>query len=181
MLIPLLIGAAFFTSMKAVSLSGSAVAAAIPLGLQKDKKRLQRDQRLGLKTVFYEDQQRLAAENKKKGKMFIPAMPEALEPFVFKKEFLPESMHWLCSQEWLLTQSEFVQLFAMVRRDMLDRGEGDFAETTKAMSSRTGIDYQELASHVRLVSGPIDYVHLMWLSDNRMADPLIKKKLATLR
>jgi hypothetical protein len=86
-------------------------------------------------------------------------------------------MKFLEDQKWVLTERELFRLFAMVRRQMMNMQQGEYADATRALCERHGIEYEELAAHARLLCPSVDYRELMWLSDNRMSDPVIRQKL----
>lgn len=170
---------AFYGSIKAMSAAGTAVAASIPLGLAMNKSRLERDQRLGLKTLYQKDQERMAAEAKKNGKQFIPDEMEDLTEVIFEKETFPERMRHLCSYQWLLTKTEFFMLLSMMNLEMLNNKEGPFENATRDLCRKHNMDYEELTFYAKhLGINTVNYEHLIWLSKNRYSDPAIQKDLA---
>jgi hypothetical protein len=157
----------------------SAVASAVPLGLFKKTREQRRNMRLGINTEYAKDQAEKAMKLLKSGKSIVPINEDdTFEPFQFKAHELPESMHWLLKIQFVVTEEELFLLLAMARRQMMDSGEGPFAEATEKICNRYGIDYKELANHSRLLSGTINYGKLIWFSENRLADPTIGKKMA---
>jgi hypothetical protein len=157
--------------------AGTAVATAIPGGLYKKNRELERNMRLGINTEFEKHQTKKMVEAMKNGKTVLPPEPEMFEIFRFEADQLPESMHWLLKVTFVLTEKELFKLLSMVRRQMMDSCEGPFFKTTVELCKEHGISYQKLTHHARLLSGQIDYEELIWLSENRLADPLIGKKL----
>jgi hypothetical protein len=133
------------------------VATAIPLGMYKENRALKRFQRLGINPLA--------------------GTSDGLEEFQFGTEDLPDSMHWLLRQKWLLTEKELFLLFATVRRQMMDERKGPFAVATRNLCEKYGISYEEMSNHARLLSGKIDYAELMRVSDERYADPTIQQKM----
>lgn len=157
-MVPLIIAAlAAIGTLSAVSTAGSAVASSVPLGLWKKNREQRKAMRLGINTERQTD--------------------ESFELFEFEESQLPASMHWMVKQKWVVTEKELFRLLSMVRREMLDTHMGPFAEATQKICVTYGISYMDLAAHSRMLSGKVDYEELVWLSNNRLADRTIQKKL----
>lgn len=172
----LAVGAAI-AGLAAAKTAGTAVASAIPVGLYKKNREHRRNMRLGINTELNEHK---AQEAKKAIEAGLPPVirPDAdFGKFQFEKGDLPSSMEWIESQTWVLTESEFDRLFAMVCRDMMNENSGSYAEHLRALSGKYGVSYEELAGAARALTTKNDYDDLLWLSKNRMADPVIRQKL----
>ena len=150
----------------AVRAVGSTMALVVPLVLLKENRLYAANEKVDINMAF-EDWK---AEN---------GLPEsAVEFFKWKEHQLPPSMHFLLEQDWLLTREQLAQLVGMARQDMLERCEGPYAQRMLGICVKYGAPYQELEDATKLVGvEKVDYTKLMWISNQRKADPRFKQLL----
>lgn len=141
-----------FSSMLAAEGAASLVAVAVPLGLLKENKKLEKQLNLGVNTEMEKD----------------IGMDNSFELFQFQSGDLPAALEHLLSQKWCLTERELFQLFSIVRN----------VEKEQALCAREGADYDAYVKMSRAAASQVvDYKALAWLSDKRLADPVVKQKL----
>lgn len=157
---------AVYAGLSSTKTAGQAVASAIPFGFWKKNKELQENMKLGINTEYEEFKK--TQKNPRE---------ESFELFRFEASSLPPSLHFLVKQTWVLTELELFGLFAMVRRQMLEAGEGPYAEQMQALCAKYQMDYGELMMNARLLAAEIDFERLIWLSDNRMKNKHVRKIL----
>lgn len=187
LLLPIgILAAAAYSALTGVPTAGTLLVGATTLGLSNKKREYERNFRLGINPEYEKYQAEKALESLKNG---VPVLPES-ESFgilKFDKGELPEKMRWLEEQTWLLTNKEFARLVAMLNRHMFDLEDGRFAEKTKSLCERLNISYRSvedlvngLVAHMdydKMTGQPRCYDEYIWLSNNRLADPIIQQKL----
>jgi hypothetical protein len=157
-------GSMFF-GIGAVKFLGTTAVIAVPAVLNKKVKELEGNMRLGINTEYL----------KSRAARGLPE--ETLEEFQFQANQLPEEMHGLLAQKWIVTERQLFMLLAMVRAQMLRTCKGPYAAQWMRLCIKHGMPYTEMMAVAQLLASEPDYDELIWISNNRLGDENLRKKL----
>lgn len=167
---------AVYAGLTASKTVTQAVASAIPLGLWKKNMEHVQNMKLGINTEYNAFQEEKRANRKKKSKK-----PEfdsnAFSISRFPKGSLPPSMQDIERRTWILTMEEGQLLLSIIASRMALSGEGEFSRRLQGIAKQSGMSYDFLLGSTQELMPDLDIEKLMWLSDNRLSNPLISAPL----